>query len=65
MTTKELAEAIRKTRKTSDEQKIQRICEVLDDDHDGAVKVDDVLKVLDIHIDFVLVHTQQRQTDRQ
>jgi LETM1 and EF-hand domain-containing protein 1 len=48
VTVQELAEAIRKTRKTSDEQKIQRICEVLDDDQDGAVKVDDLLKAIEL-----------------
>jgi Ca2+-binding EF-hand superfamily protein len=54
VTVQELAEAIRKTRKTSDEQKIQRICEVLDDDQDGAVKVDDLLKVILICIAYLI-----------
>ena len=46
----EVLDAMRKFGKVSDEEKLQRIADVLDEDHDGAIRVQDVLKVSSIHI---------------
>ena len=41
---------MKRIQKISDETKLQRICEYLDEDHDGVVDIDDALKVwLDTH----------------
>ena len=36
---------MKRIQKISDETKLQRICEYLDEDHDGVVDIDDALKV--------------------
>ena len=51
----EVLDAMRKFGKVSDEEKLQRIADVLDEDHDGAIRVQDVLKVSSRHIK-VTVH---------
>ncbi|XP_041477117.1 mitochondrial proton/calcium exchanger protein-like isoform X1 [Lytechinus variegatus] len=43
----ELIDAMRKFGKVSDEDKLQRIAEVLDEDHDGAIQVQEVLRVIE------------------
>ena len=45
MTINELVLAMKRIQKISDETKLQRICEYLDEDHDGVVDIDDALKV--------------------
>lgn len=43
----ELIDAMRKFGKVSDEDKLQRIADVLDEDHDGAIQVQEVLRVIE------------------
>ncbi len=44
----ELVLSMKRIQKISDETKLQRIVECLDEDHDGAVDIEDALKVRNI-----------------
>ncbi|XP_038045476.1 mitochondrial proton/calcium exchanger protein-like isoform X2 [Patiria miniata] len=44
----ELVNAMQKFGKVSDEMKLQRICEVLDEDKDGVINIQDAMKVIEL-----------------
>ncbi|XP_065828073.1 mitochondrial proton/calcium exchanger protein-like [Oscarella lobularis] len=48
VTTEQLADALKTLKKMPSETKVRRICEVLDDDSDGSIKVDDVLDAVEM-----------------
>ncbi|XP_071505477.1 mitochondrial proton/calcium exchanger protein-like [Diadema antillarum] len=56
----ELLDAMRKFGKVSDEEKLERIADVLDEDHDGAIQLQDVLKVIEtIAKEDIALNTRQ------
>ena len=46
MTTEELAEILKAIAQVTDEEKVQRICSVMDEDHDGNISLDQLAKVV-------------------
>ena len=45
MTTEELAEMLKAIAQVTDEEKVQKICTVMDDDRDGNISLDELTKV--------------------
>ena len=45
VTTEELAEILKAIAQVTDEEKVQRICSVMDEDHDGNISLDQLTKV--------------------
>lgn len=45
MTTEELAEILKAITQVNDEEKVQKICSVMDDDQDGNISLDQLTKV--------------------
>lgn len=45
VTTEELAEMLKAITQVTDEEKVQKICSVMDDDHDGNISLDQLTKV--------------------
>ena len=45
MTTEELAEMLKAIAQVTDEEKIQKICTVMDEDCDGNISLDELTKV--------------------
>lgn len=46
MTTDELAEMLKAIAQVTDEEKVQKICTVMDEDRDGNISLDELTKVL-------------------
>ena len=45
MTTEELAEMLKAIAQVTDEEKVQKICTVMDEDRDGNISLDELTKV--------------------
>lgn len=46
MTTEELAEMLTAIAQVTDEEKVKKICSVMDEDHDGNISLDQLTKVV-------------------
>ena len=45
ITTEELAATLKAITQATDDNKLKRICEVLDEDHDGTISLEELTKV--------------------
>jgi len=45
VTTEELAATLKAITQAADDHKLKRICEVLDEDHDGTISLDELTRV--------------------
>lgn len=61
VTTEELAEMLKAIAQVTDEEKVQRICSVMDDDQDGNISLDElskvnILVVMVTHINYICIN---------
>ena len=56
VTTEELAEMLKAITQVTDEEKVQKICTVMDEDRDGNISLDELTKVLEGLVAMVTCH---------